>query len=386
MVFIHSFADSPFVVKVNRNDETLSSNKLSRLTSRLVSVFLPNGYPHSVSSDYLEYQIWDTVQAFCSTITNAFSTHEVLKSIGVGSETRTILSATIVWLVKDGCGHLGKIVFAYWKGAELDINSKKWRVRADILNDIGSVIETFVLPRFSNHVTHILCATSLIKSIVGVAGTATRAALTLHHAIQNNFADVSSKDSAQETFVNLAASFLSLFLLSNINNDVAFSVLFAIFTMLHIFANIKAVKSICLNSFNEARYLIVLEEYFKSGIVLHPKIVNKMERVTIGQTVTLNSTVKIGCCAQSLIDAYPNTYDLESITSLFDSSEFFIVAEVKFGVGIYLHQDNTPLDILKSYFFAASFIQDRLLMRDAFWEVQNKWNDFLCKSKNQGIF
>jgi len=26
------------------------------------SVFLPQGYPDSVSSDYLTYQIWDTIQ------------------------------------------------------------------------------------------------------------------------------------------------------------------------------------------------------------------------------------------------------------------------------------------------------------------------------------
>lgn len=32
-------------------------------------IFLPQGYPSSVSDDYLEYQIWDTVQGFCSSIT-----------------------------------------------------------------------------------------------------------------------------------------------------------------------------------------------------------------------------------------------------------------------------------------------------------------------------
>lgn len=30
----------------------------------LREVFLPQGYPSSVSADYLEYQIWDTVQVF----------------------------------------------------------------------------------------------------------------------------------------------------------------------------------------------------------------------------------------------------------------------------------------------------------------------------------
>ena len=33
------------------------------------SVFLPQGYPDSVSSDYLDYQIWDTIQVSSNHIT-----------------------------------------------------------------------------------------------------------------------------------------------------------------------------------------------------------------------------------------------------------------------------------------------------------------------------
>lgn len=32
------------------------------------NLFLPQGYPDSVSEDYIRYQFWDTIQAFCSTI------------------------------------------------------------------------------------------------------------------------------------------------------------------------------------------------------------------------------------------------------------------------------------------------------------------------------
>lgn len=34
----------------------------SPLASRLLSVFLPQGFPESVSPDYLPYQLWDSVQ------------------------------------------------------------------------------------------------------------------------------------------------------------------------------------------------------------------------------------------------------------------------------------------------------------------------------------
>lgn len=47
----------------------LDENKLSDVSSWFTKIFLPQGYPDSVSKDYIAYQIWDTAQAFCSTIT-----------------------------------------------------------------------------------------------------------------------------------------------------------------------------------------------------------------------------------------------------------------------------------------------------------------------------
>lgn len=79
-------------------------------------LILPNGYPESVSDDYLEYQIWDTMQAFCSTIIGAFKTRAVLKGVGVGDSTANAVSAAITWILRDGIGMFGRIIFAWWKG------------------------------------------------------------------------------------------------------------------------------------------------------------------------------------------------------------------------------------------------------------------------------
>lgn len=44
------------------------------------------------------------------------ATQEVLRGVGVGSTEATPLAATITWVVKDSCGHLGKILFAFSHG------------------------------------------------------------------------------------------------------------------------------------------------------------------------------------------------------------------------------------------------------------------------------
>ena len=45
------------------------------------NAFLPEGFPDSVSEDYLNYQIWDTVQAFASSISGSLATQAVLEGV-----------------------------------------------------------------------------------------------------------------------------------------------------------------------------------------------------------------------------------------------------------------------------------------------------------------
>lgn len=84
-------------------------------------VFLPHGYPDSVSEDYFNYQVWDTIQAFCSTITGIFTTQAILEGVGVGNPEATPLAAAITWVLKDGTGMLGRIIFAWWKGYIIEL-------------------------------------------------------------------------------------------------------------------------------------------------------------------------------------------------------------------------------------------------------------------------
>lgn len=71
---------------------------------------------------------------------------------------------------------------------KLDADSKKWRFFADILNDCALTLElcapiaVAAIGGSSTIMTAILCCAGVAKSIVGVAGGATRAALTQHQA------------------------------------------------------------------------------------------------------------------------------------------------------------------------------------------------------------
>lgn len=156
---------------------------------------------------------------------------------------------------------------------------------------------------------------------------------------------------------------------------------------MHIFANVRAVKSIRLRSFNESRYLIVLEEFFRSGHLMSVAEVNELERVTVGRTVSVSLNIKIGQSIQSLTEQFRSSAEIEHLVLQFEKlNEKFLIVECNKFLGIYLHIDARPQDVLKAYFFAVSYLQDRNQLNDRLWEVQQKWTDFVGMSQREGWY
>ena len=153
-----------------------------------------------------------------------------MKGVGVGDESATALSATMTWLLRDGAGMAGGIAFTWLRGTDLDHACKKWRLFADVLNDAAMMLELAgpLLPRRALQL--VLCAASVARALVGVAGGATRAAVTQHQARANNISDVAAKDGSQETLVNLFALVLNLILLPLLgeNQEVIWAIFFCL--------------------------------------------------------------------------------------------------------------------------------------------------------------
>ena len=55
-------------------------------------------------------------QAFASSLSGSLATRAVLEGVGVGKEASTPLAATLMWLIKDGTGMIGRILFAWLNG------------------------------------------------------------------------------------------------------------------------------------------------------------------------------------------------------------------------------------------------------------------------------
>lgn len=338
------------------SDTTRTKSFYSSFISIVKEVFLPQGYPDSVHPDYTAYQIWDTVQAFASTVVGTLTTHSIMKGVGVGEPAATPLAAAITWILKDGTGMLGRILFAWWNGADLDGQCKKWRLFADILNDSAMGIE-LLLPYYSSYSLGILCVTTCMKSIVGIAGEATRAALIQHQALKNNLADVSVKDGSQETCVNLMGSFVGILLLSVFHSNRYVMELYLFLIIVHLYANYSAVKALCLNSLNEDRLALIVKSYISNEVIPKPEEVNKKESVlllTKPTTSICGFNIKIGVSLADLIKKdIILTSDTELSLKLFLDRKYLISIDVQSKtIFICLKKDAQPYDVLEAYFHA----------------------------------
>lgn len=326
----------------------------------LKEVFLPRGFPNSVSKDYTEYQIWDTVQAFCSTISNILATNAILKGVGVGDAQASALAATITYILKDGAGMIGRITFAWWKGSELDTQCKKWRLRADAINDLAIFIELLLsIPCVRQFSLVVLSFSSCAKSIVGVAGGATRAALTQHQAIRENMGDVSAKDGSQETCINLIAFLIGLILLPIVENHILliWAIYFTV-TCLHLFANYKAVKSLNINVFNSARFDLTLKYYLSNDAQNHdvqkPDYINKREACFLNDEKLSSFKIRLGTSVHDLL--YSNalsTWDIIDHIELYKDYLYILIVDThKDIIHVVLDKNINTENILKAYFHA----------------------------------
>lgn len=341
--------------------------KWSSLRAYFSEIFLPVGYPDSVSRDYTEYQIWDSIQAFASSITGTLATQSVLTGVGVGDQGASVLAATTTWILRDGTGMTGRILFAWFQGSNLDYDSKKWRLFADILNDVAIFLE-LMCQYFKGYVTAVLCVSSVAKSIVGVAGGATRAALTQHQARSNNMADVSAKDGSQETLVNLAAFLFSLLLLRIVagNPWLLYSV-FISFTLLHIFANYRAVSCVVMETFNRSRYAIVVKSFLETAGDIAPVAwVNACESVWIqcGKPfVSINLGVPLSSVAPTSKELQRR---VEGAACGQKAAPAYLLAVVRdssrhYNINIVLSSESTVRDQMEAMFHA--FLLEAILLK-----------------------
>jgi len=265
-----------------------SAQLFHNIRSTLKNIFLPLNYPDSVHPGYIQYQFFDSLQGLCSYLRSIASTTAVLSVAGVGDSEATVTSAVITWAANDGCAMIGGLIFSYYASGYFDSNVKEWRLFADVINDVGLTLEMILPYLDKSYIIVISIIATLCKVMCGIAAGATKSCITQHFA-KDNIADVTAKESIQETFVSLIGMVLGISLAKSLQTmqkssnvlmgsdmpsdswyihspTIATWLIFGILTWIHIWSNYLAVKMLKLCTLNRARLKVALHKVVEEGV------------------------------------------------------------------------------------------------------------------------
>ncbi|EEH37366.2 DUF647 domain-containing protein [Paracoccidioides lutzii Pb01] len=259
----------------------------SYLTSLLI-VFLPAGYPHSVSDDYMDLlflalennrKYKDSLQAFSSSIAGLLASRAVLQGVGVGDASASPTVALLHSVLQESMGRIATILFAHRLGTSLEPECKLYRLAADVLNDSAMVVEC-LSPAFPKHLRVVLLTfSSILRALCGVAAGSSKASLSSHFAKWGNLGELNAKDSSQETVISLLGMLCGSLVVSHISTPLTTGLTLIFLLLIHLSTNYAAVRAVNMTTLNRQRANIVFSTLFEEGRALTPKQTSKCERI-----------------------------------------------------------------------------------------------------------
>ncbi|XP_020593783.1 protein root UVB sensitive 1, chloroplastic-like [Phalaenopsis equestris] len=328
-------------------------------------LMLPEGYPGSVSADYIEYSLWRAVQGIASQISGVLSTQALLYAVGLGKGAIPT-AAAINWVLKDGIGYLSKIFLSKY-GRHFDVNPKGWRLFADLLENAAYGME-IMTPAFPQTFVLIGSAAGATRSAAALIQAATRSCFYAGFAVHRNFAEVIAKGEAQGMVSKFVGIMLGITLANCIGSSTPMALAsFGAVTAVHMYCNIKSYQSIQLRTLNTYRARLVFSEYLWGGVpsikevndeepffINLPYAKKNMHR-TSSQILSAEAMDAAGdICRRlelgsKLSDAISSKEDAFALFDLF-RDERYLLLEGKQKFRVILKDDSSPEDMLKALF------------------------------------
>ena len=183
-----------------------------------------------------------------------------LCAIGVGASDALPMAATLNWVIKDGLGQLGGVIFASVVSNRFDADAKRWRMTASISMDLASFIE-LLTPLFPGYFLPLASVAHVGKNISFLAASASRAAIHKTFAVHENLADITAKTGSQCILGAMLGTGLGIATSTLIGENYLHTVIaFGGFTALSLTSTYFSLLNVQLASLSLSRLDIVLHE------------------------------------------------------------------------------------------------------------------------------
>ena len=213
------------------------------------SLLLPVGFPFSVHKCYLETHIYQFIESTAGSVISTLCSSALLESVGVASSATTTASANVAiqWILKDGFGEIGKLVFIQQASYLFDSYPKTAKLAGEIISISGHFVSISTL-LFPHLFLPLASLAFMLRGIHYSIWAVTHSTFAKMNG--SNIGDLIAKDDSQVSMAHLLGMGIGVSLLSI---DTSFPFIFSIFSMmaaLQILMTIKfiqAAKYECLN-------------------------------------------------------------------------------------------------------------------------------------------
>ena len=218
-----------------------------------LSLLLPQHYPSSVTRYYLPYSKWMFVGSAFGTASSVLSMQCLLYSVGVGGAGAVPAAAAIAWVLKDGVGQLGGMLFAAAVSTRFDVQPLRFRMASALVLDASVALE--MLTPLAPHLFLPLAALANTgKNIAWLGAAASRASIHRSFLRRENLADVTAKSGSQTILASLVgtAAGIGLSLLTGSNTTMILAA-FAVLSLGHLGATHRALQCVVINQLHARR-------------------------------------------------------------------------------------------------------------------------------------
>jgi hypothetical protein len=332
--YMYSFTDNPEdkLTLIPTKTAAPYAEKMKTVLKELVGVLLPKGYPSSVGPGYKSFAQFQMLSACLSSAGGILSMQSLLVAVGVGSGSALPLAATLNWVLKDGLGQFGGIIFASFINIQFDTSPRKWRFFSAISLEISNFIEILTPLAGPQLFLPLAAVANVGKNISFLASGASRAAIHNSFAVEENLADITARTGSQNILSSMIGTSLgiavsSAFLLSP-GNELFYS--FFLLSLGSLYCNYRSLKSVTINSLNYNKLEYLIHSYFRiwnsplPGHLFTPRELTPVESV-------ITDKIKLSFLDRELFFNYPFVSFQHKIDESFrNQSELQVISQSKF--------------------------------------------------------
>lgn len=229
----------------------------------MISFFLPKGYPLSVEKGYLQYSGYQFSGYLFSTAGSVLSTQSLLYALGLGDGSIP-LAVTLNWIIKDGLGQFGGVLFASFVNNQFDQNPKRWRMISSIALDMSSFLE-LLTPLAPKYFLLLASLANIGKNISYLSASASRVAIHKSFTMHENLADVTAKTGSQTILSSLLGTSLGIYISTLVNHSYPLtSAAFLLCSVMHLSCTYLSLQSVTIRTLTQSKLQEIFENYLSN--------------------------------------------------------------------------------------------------------------------------